>query len=67
MRMRLGDAVRDLEPLSGLQVHRSWWVNPAYLVRIQTGKSGHKRLVQTGTTVPVGRSFRKALRAALKP
>lgn len=64
--MRLGDAVRDLEPLGGLQVHRSWWVNPAHLVRTQTGKSGLEMVMKNGLRVPVGRSFRKVLKEALR-
>ncbi|SFG03267.1 LytTR family DNA-binding domain-containing protein [Roseobacter denitrificans] len=63
--MRLGDAIRDLEPLGGLQVHRSWWVNPAYVRRIETGKSGQELVMQTGINVPVGRSFRKAVKDVL--
>ncbi|TNJ39151.1 LytTR family DNA-binding domain-containing protein [Phaeobacter sp. B1627] len=64
--MRLGDAVRDLEPLGGLQVHRSWWVNLAHLARTETGKSGQELVMKTGQRVPVGRSFRKALKEALR-
>lgn len=64
--MRLGDAVRDLEPLGGLQVHRSWWVNPAHIARTETGKSGQELVMQNGPRVPVGRSFRNAAKAALQ-
>lgn len=64
--MRLGDAVLDLEPLGGLQVHRSWWINPAHLTRTETGKSGQELVMTTGLRVPVGRSYRKALKAALQ-
>lgn len=64
--MRLGDAVRDLEPLGGLQVHRSWWVNPTHLVRTETGKSGQELVMKNGPRVPVGRSFRNALKDALQ-
>lgn len=60
--MRLGDAVRDLEPLGGLQVHRSWWVNPAHLARTETGKSGLELVMTSGQSIPVGRSYRKALK-----
>lgn len=63
--MRLGDVVRDLEPLGGLQVHRSWWINPAHLLRTQMGKSGQELVMRTGPRVPVGRSFRSALKATL--
>lgn len=63
--MRLGDAVRDLEPLGGLQVHRSWWINPAHLIRTETCKSGQELVMTSGLRIPVGRSFRKALKKVL--
>ncbi|QBF32632.1 LytTR family DNA-binding domain-containing protein [Thalassococcus sp. S3] len=64
--MRLKDAVHDLEPLGGLQVHRSWWINPAFVERTETGKNGPELLMQTGQRVPVGRNFRAALKTALQ-
>ncbi|MEM6940018.1 MAG: LytTR family DNA-binding domain-containing protein [Pseudomonadota bacterium] len=64
--MRLGDAVRDLSPLGGLQVHRSWWINPAHLIRTEAGKNGPELIMATGQRVPVGRSFRKALKQATR-
>lgn len=64
--MRLGDAVCDLEPLGGLQVHRSWWVNPAHLDRAETGKSGQELVMTNGLRVPVGRSYRKALKDVVR-
>lgn len=64
--MRLGDAVRDLEPLGGVQVHRSWWVNPAHLIRVETGRNGQELVMTTGSKVPVGRSFRKTVKDVLR-
>lgn len=68
--MRLKDAVKDLEPLGGFQVHRSWWVNPAHVLRSEKGASGRELVLSSGDKIPIGRSFRKALRdediAALK-
>lgn len=63
--MRLGDAVIDLGPLGGLQVHRSWWANLAYVVHLEKGR-GLKTRDETGQTIPVGRNFRAALKDAMQ-
>ncbi|MDE0698742.1 MAG: LytTR family DNA-binding domain-containing protein [Boseongicola sp.] len=62
--MRLGDAIADLEPLNGLQVHRSWWINLSHVVETKRGPSGPELMLASDQTVPVGRSFRKAFREA---
>jgi hypothetical protein len=63
--MRLGDAVRDLEGLNGMQVHRSWWINLAHIARVEKGGNGPEVVLTTGARVPVGRSYRAAFRAAM--
>lgn len=63
--MRLGDAVRDLEGLNGMQVHRSWWINLAPNARVEKGANGPEVVLSTGARVPVGRSYRAAFRAAM--
>lgn len=64
--MRLSDAVLDLAPLNGQQVHRSWWVNLDHIQRLD--RSGHNQelILSNGQRVPVGRSFRQHLREALE-
>ncbi|MXW87111.1 MAG: LytTR family transcriptional regulator [Boseongicola sp. SB0667_bin_21] len=62
--MRLGDAIEDLEPLNGLQVHRSWWISLSHVVQTRAGPNGPELVMASNETVPVGRSFRKAFRAA---
>lgn len=62
--MRLGDAIADLGPLPGLQVHRSWWVSLAHVEREERGPNGPELELSSGQRVPVGRSFRSALSAA---
>ena len=64
--MRLADAVRELGPANGLQVHRSWWVAIAG-VADETRDNGRSLLVlHSGTQVPVSRSYRaKAKEAGL--
>lgn len=63
--MRLGDAVRDLEGVRGMQVHRSWWISLAHVARTEKGANGPEVVLSTGARVPVGRSYRAAFRAAM--
>ena len=62
--MRLGDAVLDLEPLGGLQVHRSWWINLSHVVRTDKGPNGPEAVLSSDQRIPIGRSFRKTYRDA---
>lgn len=62
--MRLGDAVQHLEPLAGLQVHRSWWINLSHVARTEKGPNGTALVMTTDQRIPVGRSFRAAFQAA---
>lgn len=60
---RLGDAVRDLARLDGLQVHRGAWVAASAVVgATRDGRKWRLRLAG-GTTLPVSDSFVAAVRA----
>lgn len=50
---RFGDALRELEGLSGLQVHRSFWVADAGVAALKSGKRGLKIILRNGEQVPV--------------
>ncbi len=50
---RFGDALRELEGLSGLQVHRSFWVADAGVAALKSGKRGLKIVLRNGEQVPV--------------
>ena len=63
--MRLGDAVSDLAPLPGMQVHRSWWISLAHVARVEKGANGPEVVMSDGQRVPVGRSYRAAFRAGM--
>lgn len=63
--MRLGDAVRDLDGVRGMQVHRSWWISLAHVARTEKGANGPEVVMTTGERIPVGRSYRAAFRAAM--
>ena len=50
---RFGDALRELEGLSGLQVHRSFWVADAGVAAVRPDKRGMKIVLRNGEQVPV--------------
>jgi len=60
---RMEEAARELEGL-GLRVHRSWWVATEALEAIE--RDGQKLTVRLtdGRRIPVGRTFRAALKSA---
>jgi len=62
--LRLGEAVKELGPASGLQVHRSHWV-ALDAVKSHRRTDGRDLLMMAdGDLVPVSRSFRKAAQEA---
>lgn len=63
--MRLRDVVQDLEPLGGMQVHRSWWVNLSHVVRTEKSPSGPELILSSDQKILVGRSFRAKLREVM--
>ncbi|SDD83627.1 LytTR family DNA-binding domain-containing protein [Kordiimonas lacus] len=64
VRMRLKDAVAELEGFGGLQVHRSWWVALDMIESVR--KDGRRHLIHLkgGMTVPVSKTFEGSLREA---
>ena len=50
---RFSDALREMEELSGLQVHRSFWVADDGVSAIKAGKRGMKIVLRNGEEVPV--------------
>lgn len=54
--LRLSDAIREMEPLEGIQVHRSWWVaRDAILTSKRDGRNVRLSL-SGGLEVPVSRA-----------
>ena len=64
--MRLGDAVAMIDPCLGLQVHRRWWVSRSAVERLDSDSGRPVVRLEGGLTVPLGRTFLSAARAALK-
>ncbi|MGF1628397.1 MAG: LytTR family DNA-binding domain-containing protein [Kiloniellaceae bacterium] len=50
---RFGDALRELEGLCGLQVHRSFWVADAGVAALKIGRRGLRIVLRNGEQVPV--------------
>lgn len=60
---RMEDAARELEGL-GRRVHRSWWVADAARNGVERDGQRQVLVLINGARVPVGRTYRPALRAA---
>lgn len=61
--MRMRDAVRELEGVPGLQVHRSWWVAQAAVERVERDGERMRLRLANGLLVPVARTQTGAVRA----
>ncbi|MBI1778126.1 MAG: LytTR family transcriptional regulator [Proteobacteria bacterium] len=61
---RMSDAVAELDPAMGQQVHRSYWVARRAVATVE--RNGHRaQLVLTnGTRIPVSRTYMRQLRRA---
>ena len=65
LRMRLKDAIDEMEPVTGYCTHRSHWVAKDAIVRIR--RDGPQKLfleLANGDRVPVSRTYRPALEEA---
>ncbi|GAA0475530.1 LytTR family DNA-binding domain-containing protein [Parasphingorhabdus litoris] len=55
--MRLSDAIREMEPLEGMQVHRSWWVARDAIVTSKREGRNLRLSLSGGLEVPVSRAY----------
>ncbi len=62
--MRLGDAIKECTPLSGLQTHRSWWVAEQGVKSVTRSEGKMQIELHSGQRVPVSRSNSKAVKEA---
>jgi len=61
--MRMRDAVRELDGVPGLHVHRSWWVAKTAVERVERAGDGVRLRLANDLLVPVARSYSGAVRA----
>lgn len=62
--MRLADAVRELSGADGVQVHRSWWVAKDGVADTRREAGKVLLVLQSGSEVPVSRTYLPAAREA---
>ncbi len=55
--MRLSDAIREMEPLEGMQVHRSWWVARDAIIGSKREGRNLRLSLFGGLEVPVSRAY----------
>jgi len=62
LRLRLSDAINEMEPVEGFCVHRSHWVTRSAIVQVER-ENAHKLfvLLKNGDRVPVSRTYRGEL------
>ncbi len=62
--MRFADAVLEMDETPGFCTHRSHWVAAAYVQNSLREKNRDYLLLETGTKVPVSKTYREAVQAA---
>jgi hypothetical protein len=62
--MSFDAALGKAAPLSGLRVHRSWWVARAGVIAVRRGDGRAMLSLRGGAQAPVSRRYAKALRSA---
>jgi len=62
--MRLSDAIKELGPINGLPVHRSWWVAEAGVKSVKKSEGKISLELHSGQIVPVSRSNVKSVKQA---
>src|SRR5690606_3301076 len=63
---RLSDAVRELPPARGVQVHRSWWVAHAAMKSVSSRGRRMTLELTDGTSVPVSLPHQQLVRQLLE-
>lgn len=60
--MRLGDAMKEVGALEGLQTHRSWWVAKQGLADVTRGNGKLVLKLKSGAEAPVSRTYAAAVK-----
>lgn len=64
IRYRFSDAVDEVQGLSGLKVHRSFWVNTEAIDSIRRAGRSYEIVLKNGLEIPVSRSYRQTVKDA---
>lgn len=61
---RFSDAVAQMGENAGIQVHRSYWVNPKSAQAVKDGSGKFELHLPNGLTIPIGQTYKQNVRAA---
>ena len=59
--MRFRDALNEIAGISGIQVHRSWWVASAHIVKLSRNGRRLELVMSNGARIPVSSSYKDAV------
>lgn len=59
---QFGDVVKELEPVNGLRVHRSWWVRTDAVTNIERSGNKYRINLKNGMSVPLSRTYLQVAR-----
>jgi DNA-binding LytR/AlgR family response regulator len=62
--LRLRDALAELGPSRGRQVHRSWWVAEGAIGSVERNAGRNVLVLRNGLRVPVSKTFREQVKEA---
>ncbi len=63
--LRFSDALREIDGVDGLQVHRSHWVATAFVSRLERADGKLVAVLEDGSEIPVSRTYAAEARARL--
>lgn len=63
---RFRDALKDVEELAGLRVHRSWWVAEDAMEGLEQTASGFGLMLKGGLIAPVSQTYRRDVQRAIE-
>ena len=63
--LRFSDALREIDGVDGLRVHRSHWVASAFVSRLERGDGKLTAILEDGSEIPVSRTYAAEARARL--
>jgi len=66
IRYRFADIVEDLRPYTGMQVHRSWWVNLSGITRTAKKGRSFELIMSNDLQVPVSLAYKQAVSNVLE-
>lgn len=63
---RFRDALKDVEDMKGLRVHRSWWVAEDAIEDLEQSGSSFELKLKVGLTIPVSQTYRRDVERVFK-